>query len=70
MQLQNNPGQFFIYRHGFTREISLVTLPQKPVVATVVRGHKEGTPAMRLILAISSESLDFKPFDVVLIRLA
>jgi len=34
------------------KSISLVTLPQKASGATVVRGYKEGTPAMRLFLAI------------------
>lgn len=45
----------------------LVTHPEKAVVATVVRGHKEGTPAMSLIVALFSESLDFKGFYVLLV---
>lgn len=49
------------------KSISLVTHPQKPVVATAVRGHKEGTPATLPFLAIFSESLDFKAFYVLLI---
>lgn len=49
------------------KSISLVTHPQKPVVATVVRGHKKGTPATLPFLAIFSESLDYKAFYVLLI---
>jgi len=36
-------------------------------VATVVRGHKEGTPAMLPLMAIFTESLDFKAFYALLI---
>ena len=49
---------------------SLITLFVFPVVGTIVAERKKGIPAYCPQMDNLSESLDFKPFDVVLIRLA
>ena len=40
----------------------LVTHGKNPVFTTIARPIKEGIPERAIIIALSSESLDFKPF--------